>query len=83
MRIVCLQDNKVKGDAAKLLRATYEAMEIAIRMLRPETKNMEITAAIDKVGKSCILKLVDIHLVYDFSKYFLQVLRESRQMCKG
>ncbi|PAV71751.1 hypothetical protein WR25_04400 [Diploscapter pachys] len=44
------KDNKVKGDAAKLLRATYEAMEIAIRMLRPETKNMDITAAIDKTA---------------------------------
>uniref|UniRef100_A0A1I7XUD2 Peptidase_M24 domain-containing protein n=1 Tax=Heterorhabditis bacteriophora TaxID=37862 RepID=A0A1I7XUD2_HETBA len=44
------KDNKVTGKKADLLKATYEAMEIAIRMLRPGTKNFDITTAIDKVA---------------------------------
>ncbi|RCN38278.1 hypothetical protein ANCCAN_15794 [Ancylostoma caninum] len=41
--------NKVTGKHAALLKATYEAMEVAIRMLQPGNKNMDITAAIDKL----------------------------------
>ncbi|WKY07648.1 hypothetical protein Q1695_007255 [Nippostrongylus brasiliensis] len=42
--------NKVTGKHAELLKATYEAMEVAIRMLQPGNKTMDITAAIDKVA---------------------------------
>ncbi|KAL6737253.1 hypothetical protein Aduo_010912 [Ancylostoma duodenale] len=42
--------SKVTGKHAALLKATYEAMEVAIRMLQPGNKNMDITAAIDKVA---------------------------------
>ncbi|KAK6016974.1 putative DNA-binding protein, partial [Ostertagia ostertagi] len=41
---------KVTGRHADLLKATYEAMEVAIRMLQPGNKTMDITAAIDKVA---------------------------------
>ncbi|VDP17549.1 unnamed protein product [Heligmosomoides polygyrus] len=42
--------NKVTGKHADLLKATYDAMEVAIRMLQPGNKTMDITAAIDKVA---------------------------------
>jgi len=45
------KDNKVTGAKANVIKAAYDAMEIAIRMLKPEAKhrNMDITDAIDKV----------------------------------
>ncbi|CAI4225512.1 unnamed protein product [Auanema sp. JU1783] len=41
---------KVSGKTADLIKATYDALEVAIRMLRPGNVNMDITAAIDKVA---------------------------------
>lgn len=41
---------KVTGVHAVLLKATYDAMEVAIRMLQPGNKTMDITTAIDKVA---------------------------------
>lgn len=41
--------SKVTGKNAELLKATYEAMEIAVRTLRIGNTNAQITANIDKV----------------------------------
>lgn len=45
------KDNKVTGVRANVIKAAYDAMEVAIRMLKPESKhkNMDITDTIDKV----------------------------------
>ena len=43
------KSNKIKGNHAVLIKATYEAMEIAIRSLRAGNTNLQITANIDKV----------------------------------
>uniref|UniRef100_A0A1I7UB84 Peptidase_M24 domain-containing protein n=1 Tax=Caenorhabditis tropicalis TaxID=1561998 RepID=A0A1I7UB84_9PELO len=44
------KDKKVSGKIADLLRGTYDALEIAIRSLRPETLNNDITKNIDKTA---------------------------------
>ncbi|CAL2041022.1 unnamed protein product [Caenorhabditis brenneri] len=44
------KDNKVTGKIADLLCGTYDALEIAIRSLRPETFNYDITNRIDQVA---------------------------------
>lgn len=46
--------NKVSGKKANVILAAYNAMEIALRMLKPskEYKNVDITDAISKVSKT-------------------------------
>ncbi|CAB3410100.1 unnamed protein product [Caenorhabditis bovis] len=44
------KDNNVTGPIANLLKGTYDALEVAIRSLRPDTLNMDITKNIDKVA---------------------------------
>lgn len=45
------KDNKVSGKNADLIKATYDAMEIAVRSLRKGKTNIEITSAIDKTAE--------------------------------
>lgn len=40
----------MEGKKANVLKAAHDALEIAIRMLRPGTKNSEISEYIDRVG---------------------------------
>ncbi|CAI5449572.1 unnamed protein product [Caenorhabditis angaria] len=42
--------NKVTGKIADLIRGTYDALEVAVRSLRPDTQNMDITKNIDRVA---------------------------------
>ena len=53
------KDNKSDERASNLLKATYEAMEIAVRGLRPGTKNSDITANIDKVAELYKVKPIE------------------------
>lgn len=48
---VYFQDNKVVGNKANVMLASYHAMEVVLRMLRPGLyKNFHITDMIDRIA---------------------------------
>ncbi|VDK76350.1 unnamed protein product [Onchocerca ochengi] len=62
-------ENKIKGRRANVMLAAYNAMEAAIRMLRPGLyKNMEITDMIDKIANIYQVKPVENMLSHELRK---------------
>uniref|UniRef100_A0A915Q3W9 Peptidase M24 domain-containing protein n=1 Tax=Setaria digitata TaxID=48799 RepID=A0A915Q3W9_9BILA len=62
-------ENKIKGRKANVMLAAYNAMEAAIRMLRPGLyKNMEITDMIDKIASIYKVKPVENMLSHELRK---------------
>ncbi|GMR48118.1 hypothetical protein PMAYCL1PPCAC_18313, partial [Pristionchus mayeri] len=52
-------ENKVDEKKSNLLKGAYDALEIAIRSLRPGTKNMDITTNIGKVAEQYGVKAIE------------------------
>ncbi|VBB34235.1 unnamed protein product [Acanthocheilonema viteae] len=62
-------ENKIKGRMANVMLAAYNAMEAAVRMLRPGLyKNMEITDMIDKIASIYQVKPVENMLSHELRK---------------
>ncbi|VDN45223.1 unnamed protein product [Gongylonema pulchrum] len=62
-------ENKIKGKKANVMLAAYNAMETAIRMLRPGVyKNVEITDIIEKVANTYKVKPVENMLSHELRK---------------
>ncbi|MCP9265483.1 Proliferation-associated protein 2G4 [Dirofilaria immitis] len=63
------RENKTKGRMANVMLAAYNAMEAAVRMLRPGLyKNMEITDMIDKIANIYQVKPVENMLSHELRK---------------
>ncbi|KAK6111431.1 DNA-binding protein 42 kDa [Brugia pahangi] len=62
-------ENKIKGRMANVMLAAYNAMEAAIRMLRPGLyKNIEITDMIDKIANIYKVRPVENMLSHELRK---------------
>ncbi|CAG9539840.1 unnamed protein product [Cercopithifilaria johnstoni] len=62
-------ENKIKGRMANVMLAAYNAMEAAVRMLRPGLyKNVEITDMIDKIANIYQVKPVENMLSHELRK---------------
>lgn len=62
-------ENKIKGRMANVMLAAYNAMEAAVRMLRPGLyKNIEITDMIDKIANIYKVRPVENMLSHELRK---------------
>ncbi|CAI2351299.1 unnamed protein product [Caenorhabditis sp. 36 PRJEB53466] len=81
------KENKVTGKVADLLRGTYDAMEIAIRSLRPDTLNLDITKNIDKAAAEFGLTPIENMLSHQLERNEIdgekKIIQNSGEKQKG
>ncbi|EGT46940.1 hypothetical protein CAEBREN_29895 [Caenorhabditis brenneri] len=75
------KDNKVTGKIADLLRGTYDALEIAVRSLRPETVNSDITKNIDKTAAEFGLTPIENMLSHQLERNLIDGEKKIIQNC--
>uniref|UniRef100_A0A8R1DVV1 Peptidase_M24 domain-containing protein n=1 Tax=Caenorhabditis japonica TaxID=281687 RepID=A0A8R1DVV1_CAEJA len=81
------KDNKVTGKTADLIRGTYETLEIAIRSLRPDTINNDITKNIDKAAAEFGLTPIENMLSHQLERNEIdgekKIIQNSAEKQKG
>lgn len=81
------KDNKVTGKLADLLRGTHDALEIAIRSLRPDTENTTITKNIDKTAAEFGLTPIENMLSHQLERNEIdgekKIIQNSGEKQKG
>ncbi|CAO4374642.1 unnamed protein product [Caenorhabditis nigoni] len=81
------KDNKVTGKIADLLRGTYDGLEIAIRSLRPEASNNDITKNIDKTAAEFGLTPIENMLSHQLERNVIdgekKIIQNSGEKQKG
>ncbi|CAP22983.2 Protein CBG01630 [Caenorhabditis briggsae] len=81
------KDNKVTGKIADLLRGTYDGLEIAIRSLRPEASNTDVTRNIDKTASEFGLTPIENMLSHQLERNEIEgekkIIQNSGEKQKG
>ncbi|CAO4374641.1 unnamed protein product [Caenorhabditis nigoni] len=81
------KDNKVTGKIADLLRGTYDGLEIAIRSLRPEASNTDVTRNIDKTAAEFGLTPIENMLSHQLERNEIEgekkIIQNSGEKQKG
>jgi curved DNA binding protein len=65
------KDKKVKGRQADVMMAAYNAMEIALRLVKPGAENYQVTEAIQKVAEAYKCKPVEGMLSFQLQQHVI------------